>query len=152
MGAASKRYRAIIADRMKEIFASKTKDEARAKFRELADEMYGKADKAMEMLENGLEDALSVMVLPKKYRRRMATSNMQERLNEEIRRRERVIRIFPNEASAMRLIGALLAEQHEKWITGSKYFDMGEYFEWKKEHPELFEIKTKTLSVLNGKS
>lgn len=152
MGAASKRYRAIIADRMKEIFASKTKDEARAKFREFADEMYGKADIAMEMLENGLEDALSVMVLPKKYRRRMATSNMQERLNEEIRRRERVVRIFPNEASAMRLIGALLAEQHEKWITGSKYFDMGEYFEWKKEHPELFEIKTKTLSVLNGKS
>lgn len=77
---------------------------------------------------------------------------MQERLNEEIRRRERVVRIFPNEQSAMRLIGALLAEQHEKWITGSKYFDMEEYFEWKEKHPELFESKTKTLSVLNGKS
>jgi len=43
---------------------------------------------------------------------------MQERLNEEIRRREKVIRIFPNEESAMRLIGAMLAEKHEVWSTG----------------------------------
>jgi len=148
LGAASKRYRTILADGMKDIFASKA-EEARIKFRELANTMNRKADKAMEILENGLEDALSVMVLPKKYRRRLATSNMQERLNEEIRRRERVIRIFPNEAS---LIGSLLAEQHEKWITGGKYFDMEEYFEWKKEHIDLFESETKTLSVINGKS
>lgn len=66
LGAASKRYRAILADRMKEIFGTKTKEEARAKFRKFADEMEGKADKAMEVLENGLEDALSVLVLPKK--------------------------------------------------------------------------------------
>jgi transposase-like protein len=49
----------------------------------------------------------------------------------EIRRRERVIRIFPNSASAHRLIGALLQEQHEEWLTGRKYFDMSEYFEWR---------------------
>ena len=78
LGAASKRYRTILADGMKDIFASKA-EEARIKFRELANTMNRKADKAMEILENGLEDALSVMVLPKKYRRRLATSNMQER-------------------------------------------------------------------------
>jgi len=55
---------------------------------------------------------------------------MVERLIEEIRRRERVIRIFPNSASAERLIGALLQEQHEEWLTGRKYFDMSEYVEW----------------------
>ena len=49
----------------------------------------------------------------------------------QIRRRERVIRIFPNEDSALRLIGALLAEQHESWITAQLYFQMEEYFEWK---------------------
>ena len=54
-----------------------------------------------------------------------------ERLNEEIRRRESVIRIFPTEASARRLIGASLAEQHKVWSTGKRYFDMTEYFEWK---------------------
>jgi transposase-like protein len=53
------------------------------------------------------------LVLPEKYRLRLRTTNMLERLHEEIRRRERVIRIFPNERPALRLIGALLAEQHE---------------------------------------
>jgi hypothetical protein len=42
-----------------------------------------------------------------------------------------VIRIFPHEASAVRLIGALLAEQHEVWSTGKRYFDMAEYLVWK---------------------
>ena len=58
------------------------------------------------------------------------TTNMQERLNEEVRRRERVIRFFPNEASALCLIGALLAEQHEAWQE-RKYLEMGAYHEWK---------------------
>lgn len=55
-----------------------------------------------------------------------------ERLNEEIRRRERVIRIFANPESAVRLIGAILMEQHEEWSEGRCYFDMAEYWEWKK--------------------
>jgi transposase-like protein len=84
-----------------------------------------------------LEDAIAVLALPAKYRRRLRTTNMVERLTgdvlspKEIRRRERVIRIFPNSVSAERLVGALLQEQHEKWLTGRKYFDMTEYFEWK---------------------
>ena len=54
---------------------------------------------------------------------------MQERLIQEVRRRERVIRIFPNEASAHRLIGALLAEIHEEWQE-RRYLDMTEFHEW----------------------
>jgi len=69
------------------------------------------------------------MVLPEKYRKRLRTTNMQERLNEEVRRRERVIRIFPNDASALRLIGALLAEQNEIWQE-RKYLNMDEFQEW----------------------
>ena len=53
-----------------------------------------------------------------------------------MRRRERVIRIFPHEAAAIRMIGALLAEQHEVWSTGKRYFDMTEYFEWKATHAQ----------------
>lgn len=78
-----------------------------------------------------MEDALAVLSLPEKYRVRLRTTNGMERLNAEIRRRERVIRIFPHEASALRLIGALLAEHHEVWSTGKRYFDMTEYIEWK---------------------
>ena len=54
-------------------------------------------------------------------------------MNEEIRRRERVIRIFPNDDAAMRLIGALLAEKYEEWQAAAKYFDMTEFWEWKNE-------------------
>ena len=54
---------------------------------------------------------------------------MQERLNEEVRRRERVIRIFPNDDSAWRLIGALLAETNEQW-QARRYLDMDEFNEW----------------------
>ena len=72
-----------------------------------------------------------MLSLPEKYCVRLRTTHGMERLNEEMRRRERVIRIFPHEASALRLIGALLAEQHEVWSTGKRYVDMAEYFEWK---------------------
>lgn len=145
LGAASHRYRATLATGMKRIFSSVTQVEARERFRQLVDELDGKAEKAIETLENGLEDALAVMVLPERYRRRLATTNMQERLNEEIRRRERVIRIFPNQASAIRLIGAMLAEQHELWSTGRKYFDMQEFFEWKKSQPQAVEAKVRSI-------
>jgi transposase-like protein len=52
---------------------------------------------------------------------------MRERLNEEIRRRERVIRIFPNRASAERLLGTLLMEHSEKWLNGKRYLNLSEY-------------------------
>lgn len=145
LGAASNRYRGILAAGMKRIFAAENQAEARVRFRQLVDELDGKAEKAIETLENGLDDALAVMVLPEKYRRRLATTNMQERLNEEIRRRERVIRIFPNEASAKRLIGAMLAETHETWSSGKKYFDMQEYSEWKKSQPQAAEAKVRSI-------
>ena len=64
------------------------------------------------MLEEVLEDTLVVLGLPEKHRQSMKSTNMQERLIQEIRRRERVIRIVPIKASAQRLIGALLAERH----------------------------------------
>ncbi|MGQ7279384.1 IS256 family transposase [Brevibacillus thermoruber] len=90
-----------------------------------------KATKAISVLENGFDDATAVLLLPEKYRKRLRTTNGMERLNEEIRRRERVIRIFPNRESVIRLIGALLIEIDEKWASGKKYLDMAEYLEWR---------------------
>jgi len=74
--------------------------------------------------------------LPEPYRKRLRTTNSIERLNAEIRRRERVIRIFPNEASIERLIGALLMEHHERWISGKAYFSMDTYRTEKEEARE----------------
>ncbi len=90
-----------------------------------------KSPKPMTILEAGFYDASAALLLPEKYRKILRTINSIERLNEEIRRRERVIRIFPNRESVIRLLGALLMEQDEKWTTSKKYFDMEEYFTWR---------------------
>ena len=128
-----KKHRPQMAKLMERIMKADHREEALAAFARLAEEMADKAPKAVDDLENGLDDALAVLILPDKYRQRLRTTNMAERLNEEIRRRERVIRIFPNEDSALRLIGALLAEQHETWSTGRKYLDMTDFLEWRQE-------------------
>ena len=70
---------------------------------------------------------MAVLSLPLSIRRRLRTTNGLERLNEELRRRERVIRIFPNEQSIYRLMGALLMETNEEWQTGRMYLDLAEY-------------------------
>ena len=68
-------------------------------------------------------------------------------MNEEIRRRERVIRIFPNDDAAMRLIGALLAEKYEEWQTMAKYFDMTEFWEWNNDRMAL-SIQNKVVEII----
>lgn len=80
--------------------------------------------KSTEILDEGFEDALAVLNLPVAIRKRLRTSNGIERLNEEIRRRERVIRIFPNTDSLYRLIGVLLIEIYDAWQSGRKYMDL----------------------------
>jgi putative transposase len=95
------------------------------------------APQAMATLENGFDDATAILALPAPYRKRLRTTNSQERLNQEIRRRERVIRIFPNHESAFRLIGAVVMEQDELWSTGHRYFRMEAYWAWRHDQPEL---------------
>lgn len=92
-----------------------------------------KAPRALSTLERGFDDATAVLALPDRYRKRLRTTNAMERLNEEVRRRERVIRIFPNRQSAFRLLGAYLMEMDDKWSSGRKYLDLQEYYASKKE-------------------
>lgn len=86
------------------------------------------APEATNTIEEGFDDIVSVFALPVHYRKKIRTSNNIERLNEELRRRERVIRIFPNEQSLIRLMGAVLMEIHEKWISGRNYLNMDDYY------------------------
>ncbi|MCI0184510.1 IS256 family transposase [Sulfoacidibacillus ferrooxidans] len=111
-------------------------------------EDYGdKATKAIAVLEDGFDDITAVLSLPDRYRKRLRTTNGMERLNEEIRRRDRVIRIYPNRDSVTRLIGALLMEMDEKWQTGHKYLDMAEYFVWRDEQKKLSEMQPKLQQI-----
>ncbi|RME45128.1 MAG: IS256 family transposase [Chloroflexi bacterium] len=140
------RHKAAMTEGLKRIFRAETAQEARQKTHALMDEKEDKAPKAVTCLEEGLEDALAVMALPEKYRRRLKSTNMQERLIQEVRRRERVIRIFPNEASAERLIGALLAEIHEDW-QDRRYLDMSVFDEWWEAQQALDQHRDKVVGI-----
>jgi transposase-like protein len=130
LGHSAPRVRAEVAAAAKLVFQAADIQEARRRLNEFVEHFEKRAPKAVACLETGFDDAMAVMCLPEKYRKRLRTTNMQERLNEEVRRRERVIRIFPNDASALRLIGALLAEQNEVWQE-RRYLDMDEFEQWK---------------------
>ena len=77
--------------------------------------------KFVQKLEEGLEDALACFSFPQVHRKKIRTTNNLERFNEEIRRRTRVIRIFPDEEACLRLICALCIEQNEEWQAGRRY-------------------------------
>ncbi len=100
------------------------------------------APTALEILDAGFDDATAVLALPAPYRVRLRTTNSQERKSEEIRRRERVIRIFPNRPAAVRLLGALLMEWDEQWATGKRYLDMDLYLQTKQHHQHTLTLET----------
>jgi len=120
LGHAPASQRGPLALALGRLFRADTKEEARAIKNEIMVTFEKKAPKSMECLEEGFEESLTILSFPRKYRVRLRSTNSQERLNEEVRRRERVIRIFPNEDSAIRLIGALLSEFHEQWSNGAR--------------------------------
>lgn len=122
--------------RLRAMFDAPDLQTARLLFSKTVEMYHDRAPKAMETLEAGFDDATAVLTLPHKYRQRLRTTNAMERLIEEIRRRERVIRIFPNRESLIRLVGALLIEFDEKWASGRRYFDMAEFDAWQQSQPK----------------
>jgi len=126
-------YRDRMHELIDQILEADSQQQAQQRLERSAEDLEEKAPSALDVLEEGLFDATSVLALPEKYRRRLQTSNMLERLIQEVRRREKVIRIFPNKDSAWRLVGALLAEKHEEWSTGRRYLTMDEFYEWREE-------------------
>jgi putative transposase len=83
------------------------------------------APKLAEWLEQNVPEGLTIFTLPPGHRRRLRTSNMLERLNEEVNRRTQVAGLFPNEGSVLRLVSAVLMEISEDWETGRRYLTMG---------------------------
>jgi transposase-like protein len=83
------------------------------------------APRLAEWLEQNAPESLTVLLLPTGHRRRLRTSNMLERLNEEVNRRTQVAGLFPNEGSVLRLVSAIFMEISEDWETGRRYLTMG---------------------------
>jgi len=88
-------------------------------------------------LDRDIEDCMACFFFPEPHRKRTRTTNCPERFNQEIRRRTRVVRIFPNRASALRLIGAVCMEQSDEWETGRRYLDVSLLADWEfEQRPE----------------
>ena len=94
---------------------------ARQRAKELADEYRGKCPKAIDTLEEGLEDALTFLSFPSLDSRKVSSNNMLERLNREIRRRTKVVGIFPTPDSYLRLATVYLMEYSEDWSVTKAY-------------------------------
>jgi len=93
----------------------------------------GKYPRLVDWVEGSIGETLTFYRLPRAHHKHLKSTNMLERLNEEIKRRTRVVRIFPNAASCERLVRALCVETHEAWLEASRYLNMSLLAEQKKE-------------------
>ncbi len=123
-----KSMRSEIAEVMREIFNSSTLEMALEMLLEMKrraiEKYHKKAPEFAKWLEENIDEGLTIYQFPKEHRRKLRTSNGIERVNKEIKRRTRVAVLFPNPASALRLVTGVIIEIHEEWITGRECLDM----------------------------
>lgn len=112
----------LVAAHIRTIFAQPDRKAAGQQLDKVVEELVPSWPKAAELLEQAEHDLLAHMRFPKAHWKRLASSNPLERLNREIRRRTKVVQIFPDEDSLVRLAGAILMETNDEWAVGRRYF------------------------------
>ena len=113
-----------VAHDIRSIFNAPDKAEADRLLRLACERYQDTAPRLAEWMEGNIPEGLAVFDAPEAHRRRLRTSNLLERLNRELKRRTRVATLFPNEASLLRLVTAVLAEQSDEWESGRLYLSM----------------------------
>ncbi|MTD43650.1 IS256 family transposase [Conexibacter sp. W3-3-2] len=113
--------RGLISAGLREVFQAADGTEARRRVGELLDRLAPVAPKVCELLDAAEEDLLAFYAFPKAHWSKLRSTNPLERVNKEIGRRSDVVGIFPNDASAIRLCGAVLIEQNDEWLTCRRY-------------------------------
>ena len=113
--------RAEVAADIRAIFTALNQHEAESLLAKTVQKYAKTAPRLSTWLETAIPEGLTVFAFPAAHRRLLRTTNGVERLNKEIRRRTRVVTIFPNEASCLRLVSAILMEISEDWETGKTY-------------------------------
>ena len=119
---APKKYQTGLQTELQELFNCKTLAEARKIRDRIMEDYRDVAESAVTCLDEGFESAMTVMLLPAWLRRFYRTSNQIERLNKELKRRSKVIGVFPNEDSVLRLMGSVLIERHDAIQAGRAVF------------------------------
>jgi putative transposase len=107
--------------------------EARADLAAWIGKWQSKYPRLVAWVEENIEETLTFYRLPRQHHKHLKSTNMLERLNEEIKRRTHVVRIFPNAESCLRLVRALCVETHENWLEAHRYLNMDYLRELKKE-------------------
>lgn len=115
--------RSQIADDLRDIFNAKDITCAEERLQKCIEKYSVSTPQLAQWIEENIPEGLAVFALPGKHRKRMRTTNMLERLHEEIKRRTRVARLFPNEASLLRLVSAIEMEISEDWVAGKRYLN-----------------------------
>jgi transposase-like protein len=110
----------VMAD-LRGVFDAADQDAAQEQLQRVVRKHQKSAPKLAAWLEENVPESLTVLRLPAIHRQRLRTTNMLERLNRELKRRTRVATLFPNEASLLRLVTAILVEVSEEWETGKRY-------------------------------
>ena len=113
-----------VARAIRSVFDSPSRPAAETRLKEVVAHYAKSTPKLSAWLEENLPQGLTVFDLPVAHQKRLRTSNGLERVNQELKRRTRVARVFPNEASLLRLVSALLAETSDEWESGKIYLNM----------------------------
>ncbi len=124
LGQVAQTKRAILAAGLREVFAAATYSQAMGVARRLAEQWRSSHPRVAEQLEEEVDACLSCLSFPAEHQARIRTTNGMERLSQELKRRTRVVRIFPNRESCLRLVSALAMEQSDEWISGRRYLDV----------------------------
>jgi transposase-like protein len=113
-----------LGDTIRDIYQAPSQIEALDRLKKAFKKYEESASRFSSWLEeNGIE-GLTFYQVPQEHWKKIRTNNVSERLNQEIKRRTRVARLFPNEAACMRLVTAVITEIHEDWISGVKYLSI----------------------------
>ncbi len=115
--------KAVAAD-IRSVFDAPDREEADRRLTMIVEKYREKAPALANWMEANIPEGLAVFAFPASHRRRLRTTNMLERLNKELKRRTRVAPLFPNEASLLRLVSAMLMETDEEWQTQYRYLNM----------------------------
>jgi putative transposase len=118
------KHRTQLGEDLRAIFAAPDAAQARAMARTGAERWRSSHPALATQLEEELEPCLACYAVPAAHRVRVRTTNGLERFNQELKRRTRVVRIFPNRAALLRLVTALAMEQSEEWVSGRRYLTM----------------------------
>jgi putative transposase len=116
-----KSAQSFVATMVRSIFAQPDADTVREQHLRIVSQLKGRFPEAAALLEEAGPEILAFTDFPKEHWRQLWSNNSLERLNKEIRRRTDVVGIFPDRSSIVRLVGALLAEQHDEWAVARRY-------------------------------